>query len=516
MSIWVSLLNDGAVSVFGSVLSASFCNALNTRRNCRIFWCFMTVISLLQGWIYSIWDAESLRQIFPLVIHLPLILVLHVLTKRLLWSIISVLSAYLCCQLRRWLALLTVALASGGPMMQDVVELIVTLPILLLLLRFVTPAIRKLAYYPAKLQFQFGVIPALYYAFDYVTVVYTDLLTSGLPVVVEFMPFVCCGAYLVFLLYHSAEEQKRSQLQQAQNSLDIQLKQSVREISALRESQALAHQYRHDLRHHDIVLDGVEMQAMRLPKIQDTSLEGCSPDVLIIGGGISGASIARELSKWKLDILLVDKEADLAVHASGRNDGEVHPGVDLGKGSLKQHYVLRGNRMYGEVCSQLEVPFRRCGQYVGFTDWLTLPAIFLYACHRKYICGVKDTKIVSRKKLREAEPELNPKFAFALYNSSAGCVCPYELTIGIPVIRTQTFEVSGIGAAMTVFVGMGEFDSYKEAAENMVFQKERFEPDLEQYKIYNALYGDVFRNIYGKLSPLYQKINDIIHPTAGV
>lgn len=179
----------------------------------------------------------------------------------------------------------------------------------------------------------------------------------------------------------------------------------------------------------DIVLDGVEMPAMRLPKIQDTSLEGCSPDVLIIGGGISGASIARELSKWKLDILLVDKEADLAVHASGRNDGEVHPGVDLGKGSLKQHYVLLGNKMYGEVCSQLEVPFRRCGQYVGFTDWLTLPAIFLYACHRKYICGVKDTKIVSRKKLREAEPELNPKFAFALYNSSAGCVCPYELTI---------------------------------------------------------------------------------------
>lgn len=250
MSIWVSLFSDGAVSVFGSILSASFCNALNTRRNCRIFWCFMTVILLLQGWIYSIWDAESLRKIFPLVIHLPLILVLHVLTKRLLWSIISVLSAYLCCQLRRWLALLTVALASGGPMMQDVVELIVTLPILLLLLRFVAPAIRQLAYHPTKLQIQFGVIPALYYAFDYVTVVYTDLLTSGSPVVVEFMPFVCCGAYLVFLLYHSAEEQKRIQLQQAQNSLDIQLKQSVREISALRESQALAHQYRHDLRHH--------------------------------------------------------------------------------------------------------------------------------------------------------------------------------------------------------------------------------------------------------------------------
>ena len=51
--------------------------------------------------------------------------------------------------------------------------------------------------------------------------------------------------------------------------------------------------------------------------------------MLVSGGGISGASIARELTKWKLDVLLVDKEADLALQASGRNDGEVHPGICL-------------------------------------------------------------------------------------------------------------------------------------------------------------------------------------------
>ena len=64
---------------------------------------------------------------------------------------------------------------------------------------------------------------------------------------------------------------------------------------------------------------------MRLPEVNDSSLDGAEPDILIIGGGISGASIARELSKWQLNILLVDKESDLAVQASGRNDGEVHP-----------------------------------------------------------------------------------------------------------------------------------------------------------------------------------------------
>lgn len=179
----------------------------------------------------------------------------------------------------------------------------------------------------------------------------------------------------------------------------------------------------------DIVLDGVHMPKMRTPRLRDHALEGAAPDVLIIGGGISGASIARELTRYKLDILLVDKEADLAMQASGRNDGEVHPGIDLNRGTLKQSYVVRGNRMFGRICKQLDVPFVRCGQYVGFTDRLLYPVICLYAWQRKYICGIRDTRILNQAQLRRREPELNPEFKFAMYNPSAGSVCPYGLTI---------------------------------------------------------------------------------------
>ena len=116
----------------------------------------------------------------------------------------------------------------------------------------------------------------------------------------------------------------------------------------------------------DIQFTGGDIPPMRTPKQFDHTLHNQTPDVLIIGGGISGASIARELSKWNLDILLVEKEADLALQASGRNDGEVHAGVDLGKGSLKHHYLLEGNRMYDKICRELDVDFERVGQYACF------------------------------------------------------------------------------------------------------------------------------------------------------
>lgn len=198
----------------------------------------------------------------------------------------------------------------------------------------------------------------------------------------------------------------------------------------------------------DLRLKDTEMPKMRVPKIRDQALDSRKPDVLIIGGGISGASIARELMKWKLDVLLVDKEADVAMHASGRNDGEVHPGIDLGKGTLKQHYVIRGNRMYGKICRQLDVPFKRCGQYVGMMHWGELLPVCLYAWQRKHLCGVSDTRVIAGSVLRRREPHMNREMKFALYNSSAGSVCPYGLTIAYAENAVQ----NGAGIALNTAV----------------------------------------------------------------
>lgn len=250
LNILIALLNDAAVSIFGGVLSAAFCDALHTWRDRLVFWGGMAVMLIPQGCVYLIWNDEFHVRIYPLILHLPLLFLLYILTKKLLKPAVSILTAYLFCQLRRWVALLVVALLSGGQVMQNIVELAVTVPLLLFLMYFAVPAIRQLFSYPISIQCCFGAIPALYYGFDYLTRVYTDLLSSGEPVAVEFMPFVCCVAYLAFLLFNFTEERKRSRLRQVQQNLEIQLAQSVQETKALRESQDMAVRHRHDLRHH--------------------------------------------------------------------------------------------------------------------------------------------------------------------------------------------------------------------------------------------------------------------------
>ena len=242
--------NGVAVALFGIALSAAFCDISWTKKNCIILAVGSAAILLLQGAITfgASWDA--MQELYPFTTHLPLAIILSVLSGDWLWPTISVLAAYLCCQLRRWVALLVIAMVPGIDWLQPAVEIVVTLPLLAVLLRYVAPAARSFARYPRSMQLLFGVVPLAGYLFDYVTRIYTDLLAQGNQAAVEFMLFVCSVAYIVFVLRVSAEERTRGQLEQTRNNLKLQVGQAVREIEALRTSQQQTRAYRHDLRHH--------------------------------------------------------------------------------------------------------------------------------------------------------------------------------------------------------------------------------------------------------------------------
>ena len=178
----------------------------------------------------------------------------------------------------------------------------------------------------------------------------------------------------------------------------------------------------------DIICTGASPAPPRMPALTDSALEGASPDVLVIGGGVTGCAIARELSRYKLDVLLVEKEHDLALQTSGRNDGMVHSGIDLKKNSLKYHYNRLGNRMYDEICAQLDVEFDRCGQYICFEKIWWKPILYFTLIYWKWL-GLDGVRVLNKKELLNTEPSVSPKSIAALFFPASGVVCPYNLTI---------------------------------------------------------------------------------------
>ena len=243
--------NGVAVALFGIVLSASFCDICWTKRNRIVLAVGTAAILLLQVAITFGANWDAMQQLYPFTTHLPLAVILGILSGEWLWPTISVLAAYLCCQLRRWAALLVVALMpTPADWLQPAIEMLVTLPLLAALLHYVAPLARSFAHYPRSMQLQFGVVPLAGYLFDYVTRIYTSLLADGNQAAVEFMFFVSSMMYIVFIFRFSAEESARSQLEQTRNNLKLQVGQALREIEALRTSQEQTRAYRHDLRHH--------------------------------------------------------------------------------------------------------------------------------------------------------------------------------------------------------------------------------------------------------------------------
>lgn len=151
-------------------------------------------------------------------------------------------------------------------------------------------------------------------------------------------------------------------------------------------------------------------------------------DVAVVGAGVIGSLIARELSRYNLKIALIDKCNDMAMGTSKANSAIVHAGFDAKPGSLKAKLNVEGTALMPELCKTLGVPFKPVGSLVvAFSDeeMITVKELL----DRGNINGVPGLEIYDKDKLKEAEPFISDEAKGALWAPSAGIVCPYELTI---------------------------------------------------------------------------------------
>lgn len=151
-------------------------------------------------------------------------------------------------------------------------------------------------------------------------------------------------------------------------------------------------------------------------------------DVVVIGAGVVGALVSRELSKFNVSVALVDKCNDVAMGTTKANSAIVHGGFDARTGTLKAKLNVKGAEMMPKVCEELSVPYKNNGSLVlAFSNDDMGYVKELY--DRGINNGVKKLSILNKEEVKEIEPNVSDEVVGALLCESSGIVCPYELTI---------------------------------------------------------------------------------------
>ena len=189
-------------------------------------------------------------------------------------------------------------------------------------------------------------------------------------------------------------------------------------------------------------------------------------DVVVVGGGVTGCAVARELSRYELNCCLMERAEDVCSGTSKANSAIVHAGYDAVPGSLKAKFNVQGNAMMGTLSKELDFEFQRNGSMVLCFAEEDRPG--LDALYDKGVAnGVPDLQIISGEEARAMEPNLSDQVVAALYAPTGGIVCPFGLTIALAenacdngvefMLNTEVLDISAVEGGYMLKTNQGEF-----------------------------------------------------------
>ncbi|HMA58928.1 MAG TPA: NAD(P)/FAD-dependent oxidoreductase [Halanaerobiales bacterium] len=232
--------------------------------------------------------------------------------------------------------------------------------------------------------------------------------------------------------------------------------------------------------------------------------------IIVIGAGVIGSAIARELARYDVEILLIEKEPDVADGTSKANSGIIHAGYNADFDTLKGVMNVKSNPSFDKLCEDLKVPFDRNGSLVvGFDD------DDLKKLKEKKANGIKNgiegLKIIEREEILEKEPNINKEAKYALYAPTAGIISPYELTIGYAdnavrngaevLLDTQVTDlIIEDDEVKGVLTNRGEFRAdlvinaaglYSDRIAKMAGDQFEIHPRKGEYHLFDKVHGDI-------------------------
>jgi len=154
-------------------------------------------------------------------------------------------------------------------------------------------------------------------------------------------------------------------------------------------------------------------------------------DVIIIGGGVTGCSIARTLSKYNLKVCLLEKEAEIASGTTKANSGVIHAGYASSREYIKRYLCIKGNKLYDQAAKELNFPFKRIGSFIVALEDNQIKGLEEYR-KKGTEDGIQGLEVIlDKKKIKELEPNLTNEVVGVLHAPTAGLASPYELTFAL-------------------------------------------------------------------------------------
>lgn len=254
MLFLLKIMYFAVVLIFGIAVSLKFGGVCFTRRNLLFAALFSAAELVLQSVCYLYIGVGVTTKLYPLIVHLPLLIfMMTVMGKPFSLSAVSILSSYLCCQIPRWLASAGFLFDRNYPL-YNVVYLAAAILTYVFISQYVAYPMNRFITASKKQCLLMGTVPFFYYVFDYATTVYTDMLFMGTKAAVQFMPSVMSVVYFGFVLLYYREVQKQESAQREKDMLAVQISEACKEMRLLRKMQENAAVYRHDMKHHLILL----------------------------------------------------------------------------------------------------------------------------------------------------------------------------------------------------------------------------------------------------------------------
>ena len=373
-----ALMLDLAYYIYILVFGVYICLRLGcgklSRREWRVFALLCPVLLLLQGVCLQLWNVDAVWMLYPLIVHVPMGLALA-LALKVKWNIavVSVLVSYSMCQLPRWIGLLLDVLMVR-PAASVLIHIAASQIVLILLDRFCLDPIHQAICSIRRLLRRFGTLPAVYYLYEYF-MIYTRRQYVDIQALDELL---ATSLVLFFVLFAVAYQREMMRLEGARReaaALEMRLSQAEREVLSLRSLQEQTAIYRHDFRHHLLMIDGLisanqKEQAGEYIRMAQQEIDKITPERFCDNETVNlllsafktraGATGAELRVKAALPAKISLPDTELSVLLSNALENAVHAVAGTDEKGIDVYCALKQNRLLMEIRNPYagEIAFR--------------------------------------------------------------------------------------------------------------------------------------------------------------